>query len=125
MKKLLLSLCLFGYSTMSSSNPAWQFLINADAVDVYVDTTSREQNSALFKWENDPQMLELGFKMVIARFSANCESKLIWLDSGQKYLNGKWVGDEMVEKIDVMDISSYPEENVYKHIFDYICINYQ
>ena len=76
---------------MSLSNPVWQFLVNADAVDVYVDTTSREQNSALFKWENDPQMLKLGFNMVIARFSANCESKLIWLDSGRKYLNGKWL----------------------------------
>ena len=108
---------------MALSDPVWQFLSNADGFDVYVDTTSRQQNSALFKFENDPESLTYGFDMAISRFSANCESKLIWLDSGRKYLNGRFVGTEMVEKIDIMDISSDPESSSFKRMFNYICQN--
>jgi len=98
MKRLFFSICLSCYPVMALTDPVWQFLSNAEGFDVYVDTTSRQQNSALFKFENDPESLTYGFDMAISRFSANCESKLIWLDSGRKYLNGRFVGTEMVEK---------------------------
>jgi hypothetical protein len=123
MKRLFFSICLSCYPVMALTDPVWQFLSNADGFDVYVDTTSRQQNSALFKFENDPESLTYGFDMAISRFSANCESKLIWLDSGRKYLNGRFVGTEMVEKIDIMDISSDPESSSFKRMFNYICQN--
>lgn len=123
MRKVLFFLSLYCYSMMALSDPVWQFLSNADGFDVYVDTTSRQQNSALFKFENDPESLTYGFDMAISRFSANCESKLIWLDSGRKYLNGRFVGTEMVEKIDILDISSDPESSSFKRMFNYICQN--
>lgn len=123
MKRLFFSICLSCYPVMALSDPVWQFLSNAEGFDVYVDTTSRQQNSALFKFENDPESLAYGFDMAISRFSANCESKLIWLDSGRKYLNGRFVGAEMVEKIDILDISSDPESSSFKRMFNYICQN--
>lgn len=123
MKRLFFSIFLSCYPVMALTDPVWQFLSNADGFDVYVDTTSRQQNSALFKFENDPESLTYGFDMAISRFSANCESKLIWLDSGRKYLNGRFVGAEMVEKIDIMDISSDPESSSFKRMFNYICQN--
>ena len=121
MKKLLFFLGLYCYSAIVLSNPVWQFLSNADGFDVYVDSTSRQQNSALFKFENDPESLAYGFDMAISRFSANCESKLIWLDSGRKYLNGRFVGVEMVEKIDIMDISSDPDCSSFKRMCRFLC----